>query len=124
MFLYNKWRRLSRARSGMLALLTAVLACSTPAYPWDGAVNGKIGGIDATGGNNYDFRVYAGGLTANACGSGTASWSFLNQTDSNYQVYVSLLTTAYVTNKNVILYLTRDGPNGVYCRIGYVVVTG
>lgn len=111
-------------RNLVCALLSSALMWSAPASAWDGAVNGKIGGVDVTGGNNFDFRVYAGGLTANACGQGTASWSYLNQIDSNYQVYVSLLTTAYLANKNVILYLTRDGPGGVYCHIGYVVVTG
>lgn len=104
------------------ALLLTTLAWAAPASAWDGVVTGKIGGVEVTGAGNFDFRVYVGGLTSNACGQGTQSWVYVNQTDSNYQVYVSTITTAYFTGKSVSVYLTRAA--GAYCRIDYMQVLG
>lgn len=110
-------------RSFIPTLLSAVLMWSTPASAWDGIVTGKIGSIDVNSGNYFDFRVNVEGIISNACGPGTESWVYLNQADSNYQVFVSILTTAYATGKTISASLTNDAGSS-YCHISYLTVAG
>lgn len=102
-----------------VALLIGLM--STPASAWDGIVVGKVAEIDVTENGNYEFRVYVGGVSANACGANTPAWGYLNQTDANYQLYASVVLTAYTTARDVTVYLTKIGG---FCRIGYLSVAG
>jgi hypothetical protein len=86
---------------------------------WDGHVSGKIGSIDVTSGNNYDLRV----TLVNGpklCGNGN-TWAYLNNSDSNYQTYVSVLLAAKMAEKNVTIYTSKETKSGNgYCHIGYI----
>lgn len=96
---------------------------STPAAAYDGSLVGQISSIDLTALNNYDFRVSVTGTTANACGTGTVGWGYLNASAGNYQAYVSIIALAYGMGKSVTIYLTRD-PGTTFCIISYVSVSG
>jgi len=89
---------------------------------WDGHVSGKIARVDVTSGNNYGFRVILSG-SPKLCGNEHA-WAYINESDSNYAVYVSVLLAAKAASQTVTLYVTRKGgaANG-YCHIGYIAVT-
>ena len=106
----------------ILAMILALGPVATPAtaQTWDGAVTGKVSGIDTSSGNNLDFRVYLDG--AAACGSGTPGFAYMNHNYDNYQVTAALIMTAWTTNRSVTLYTTKDA-NG-WCKIGYVAATG
>lgn len=84
---------------------------------WDGVRSGKVANIDVTGGNNYGFRVWLGGVTS-MCGN-DHGWAYINELDSNYQVYVSVLLAAKMAERTVVIYTTQTGSNG-YCHIGYM----
>lgn len=87
------------------------------AHAWDGAVAGQIATVDVTSGNNFAFRVTLKG-SPTLC-SGGSPWAYLNETDSNYKVYISALLAAKAAGNNVTLYTTN---NGIYCKIGYVSI--
>lgn len=101
----------------------AFIGFSLGASAWDGNTVGKIRSVDVTGGNNYGYRVTLVNYPA-LCGNSN-SWAYINESDSNYQVYVSLLTAAYMANKTVIIYTTAETTSGNgYCHIGYITVAG
>ena len=88
---------------------------------WDGYERGKIVRVDVTGATNYGFRIWLEGhpkMCANIDPSNTANWAYLNETDSNYQIYISVLLSAKAMGKDVTVY-TKKGSNG-YCKIGYI----
>jgi hypothetical protein len=103
----------------LLILCTFLISVSASA--WDGVVPGVISAIHITGGNNYDVRVYLAG-TPKLCGN-EHNWAYLNETDANYNVFVSSLLAAKATGDDVILYSTRknDAADGL-CRIGYLEI--
>jgi len=109
---------LKGALSKAALVLAAALLTSSPAEAWDGADFGKITEVDMTGGNNFDVRVTLAGQSM--CGDGTPTWAYLKHSYDNYQAIVSLVLTAWTTNKDVLIYTTKDGLG--YCEIGYVVV--
>jgi hypothetical protein len=117
------FRRDGTLRRVFLGAAASLGFLSQPAWGWDGIIFGKIGAVEVAYGANYDFRVYAGGLTQDACGAGTTAWSYVNQSDSNYQAYVSTMTSAYIAGKSVTIYVTKDA-NGANCHIGFISVTG
>ena len=84
------------------------------ANAWDGIKPGKITGIDVTNAQNFGFRIYMDGTPM--CGT-TEAWAYLNKDWDNYDAMVSLLTSAYLSGKNVVVHTTKSG---VYCQIGYV----
>ena len=84
---------------------------------WDGETGGQIQQIDVTEGPNYGFRVTLQGLPP-LCSQGTY-WAYINDTDSNYKVYVAVLLAAKASNSTVTLY-TYNG--GAGCRIGYMTL--
>lgn len=87
------------------------------ALAWDGQVQGKISYIEVTGGNNYGFRVTLKNGPA-LCGN-SHKWAYVNESDSNYQVYVSTLLAAKHAGTAVRLHTTQTGSQG-YCHIGHV----
>jgi len=52
--------------------------------------------------------------------SGGDKWAYLNETDSNYKVYVSVLLAAKAQRSKVKLYTTNV--NVTRCNIGYIAV--
>lgn len=101
----------------LFLLLVAFFSCTILA--WDGSVAGKIHSIEVTQGNNFGFRITLEGAPK-FCGNEN-SWAFLNELDSNYQTYVSVLLAAKAAKLDVIIYSTRENVSG-YCRIGHILV--
>lgn len=99
-------------------MLGVLLSGVTPAiaFAWDGVITGKIETIHVTGGGNYGFRVTLRGSPA-ACGNANG-WSYLNDTDSNYKVYVAVLLLAKAQQSSVTIYSNKDASG--YCNIGYI----
>lgn len=96
-----------------MATLTLMMYAA-PAYAWDGATTGKIVGLDVvTSGQNFGFRIYMDGRPM--CGTSEA-WAYLNKDRDNYDAMVSLLTSVYLTGKNVTILTMK---NGIYCEIEY-----
>lgn len=97
------------------------LSISSQVLAWDGKVAGKIKSIDVTSAQNYAFRVSIEGISA-FC-EGGASWGYLNESDSNYFVYVSALLSAKDSESTVTVYSTKkNSGENTYCRIGYISV--
>jgi len=101
-------------------LLAISLILSTNLYAsWDGILAGKINAIDVAPGENYGFRV---SLTnrPKLCGN-NHTWAYLNESDSNYQTFVSVLLAAKMADKQVVLYTNIENTSGQsYCHIGYI----
>ena len=97
--------------------LISLLVLPSPSYAWDGAVYGKIIGIDVTDAENYGFRIY---LDIGAMCGNANTWAYINKSDANFDAYVSTFTYAFASARNVTVYSTRD-VNG-YCKMGYILV--
>jgi hypothetical protein len=97
-------------------ILTIFSYCNL-ASSWDGAIYGTISRIDVAPGENYGIRIYLKDFPK-LCGN-DSNWAYLNESDSNYKTFVSVLLAAHMSQKNVTLYSNQK--NG-YCQIGYVVV--
>lgn len=95
-----------------------MLMAGQPALAWDGVATGTIQSISVTQGHNYAFRVYLNGTTT-TCSSGE-NWTYLNEADSNYKTYVSVLMMAEAQGSSVTIYSNVE--NG-YCHIGYITVS-
>lgn len=105
----------------ILALLVALQANYAHAA-WDGTVTGKIKEIHVTNGNNFGFRVVLEG-SPKLCGN-NSEWAYINESDSNYNTFISVLTAVKAAGQNVRLYTKqKDGDPDGYCQIGYIVVT-
>jgi hypothetical protein len=102
----------------VLALFSSMLLASSPVFAWDGAVTGKIANIDVAPGGNFGFRVVLAG-TPLIC-TGGVTWGYLNDTDSNYKVFVAMMMMAKAQSLTVTLYTTAE--NG-YCHIGYIATS-
>ena len=99
-----------------LLLCAGLFALPGLSMAWDGSVHAPIAEIDVTDGSNLGFRVYL--LTA-MCGNAN-TWGYLNNTDSNYNVYVATLLMANAQGFSVTVYSNRDS-NGL-CHIGYIAI--
>jgi len=103
-------------------LATLLILAASPCYvsaAWDGITSGQIHSINVTSGENYGFRVTLSGAPK-LCGN-THSWAYLNESQSNYQTFVSVILAAKMSNKQVILYTNKETTSGQeYCRIGYL----
>lgn len=88
---------------------------------WDGTTSGYIQSINVAGGENYGFRIKLTGYPK-LCGGETGhDWAYLNESQSNYQTFVSVLLSAYMAGKKVTIYTNHESSSGSgYCRIGYV----
>lgn len=102
--------------------LIVLCAISSSAFAWDGTPEGKIAAIDVTAGGNYGFRVYLQGYpslcTKQADGQPGDTWAYINETDSNYKTYVSVLLAAKTAGTRVKLHTTNT--TGSRCKIGYI----
>lgn len=105
-----------RSCSAYLPALAMML--STSALAWDGTVSGQISQIDVTAAEGQALRVYIAGVSS-ICGN-SISWAYLNESDSNYKVYVAAALAAKAAGDPVTLYTTRDAAG--YCKLGYFVV--
>jgi hypothetical protein len=104
-------------RKVTICAAVAALILSSPSYAWDGAVSGKIIEVHVTAGENYDFRIY---LDSGAMCGNVHAWAYVNKSNPNYEAYVSTITYAFASGRNVTVYSNRD-TNG-YCKIEYVAV--
>lgn len=106
-------------RSSLWALFFAIVGIGGigVAQAWDGVITGQVTAVEITGGANYGFRVIVNGGTL-MCGP-SSSWSFLNESDSNYKTYVAAILMAKAMSAPVTIYTTREGD---YCHIGYVSI--
>jgi hypothetical protein len=101
----------------IFALFSTLLLASPSAFSWDGTVAGKIQTIEVAPGGNYGFRVSLVG-SPSMCTGGT-TWAFLNDTDSNYKIYVATMLLAKAQGLGITIFTSAEGG---YCRIGYIVV--
>lgn len=99
------------------ALMGLVAIVSTPAYAWDGIFSGKIIHVEVDNANNAGFRVTLEGAPV-MCGEGTAQWAYINKSHDNYEVMVTVMTSAWLSKIPVRLYVNRV--NTTFCEIGYV----
>jgi hypothetical protein len=102
----------------LLAATVFTIGTAVPANAWDGSASGKISRIDVTDASNYGMRVYLTGVS-HMC-TGGADWAYLNESDSNYKVYVAALMMAKAQGSTVII---DSNLQGSYCHIGYIAVT-
>lgn len=103
----------------LFALTITISSMYSPvALAWDGAVAGKIVGVEVASGQNFGFRVSLGGVSSMCAGG--PSWAYLNEADSNYKTFVAVLLLAKVQDSNLTIYTTRVGS---YCQIGYITVS-
>lgn len=103
-------------------LFVTLFSMSFSVYAWDGNIKGVVKSIDVADNNNYDFRVTlqdSSGVSKKSC-SQTVTWSYINESDSNYSTYVSLLLAAKMAKNDVTIFTTKDSKG--YCKIGYVVL--
>jgi hypothetical protein len=98
-------------------LMGLMLIGARPAMAWDGVVSGAVAAVEITGANNFGFRVFVSGVT-NMCGTGS-NWAYLNETDSNYKVYVAAILAAKAQGSSVTVFSTVVSG---YCQIGYISV--
>ena len=92
---------------------------SITAAAWDGAIEGQIQSIDVAPGENFGFRISLKN-SPKLCGNGHA-WAYVNESDSNYKTFVSVLLAAKMAEKTVTIYTGRETATGNgYCHIGYV----
>lgn len=103
-------------------LLLTFITMSFSVHAWDGNIKGVVKSIDVADNNNYDFRVTLqdnSGASKKSC-SQSVTWSYINESDSNYSTYVSVLLAAKMAKNDVTIFTNKDS-NG-YCKIGYIVL--
>ena len=105
-------------RISQIFAVMVTLMLSTSAYSADGTVTGYIDRIDDTGGTNYAFRIRLEGDPP-MCGNAN-KWAYVNESDSNYQTYVSTLLAAKMAGAQVNI-LSDQATSG-YCNIIYMSV--
>lgn len=119
MFLFEISHRFKGYKIKVILILVFLFTSFTSLAAWDGVVSGKVLRIDVADGANYAFRVYLEGTPA-MC-SNEHKWAYINEADSNYSVFVSVLLAAKAQQSNVKLYTRRkDGNATGYCQIGYI----
>ncbi|ALQ07358.1 hypothetical protein WNY97_10520 [Pseudoalteromonas fuliginea] len=104
-----------------LLFTTSIVVSSSALASWDGALAGKINTIDVAPGQSYGFRVSFIGAPK-LCGSSHA-WAYLNESDSNYNTFVSVLLAAKMGDREVVIYSNKETSSGQdYCHIGYIAL--
>lgn len=89
------------------AVVFTMLA-STPVFAWDGAVSGTINTVEVTAGHNFGFRISLVGVGTMCTGGGAIA--YLNESDSNYKVYVAALFSASAGQQRDGLLQSRERP--------------
>ncbi|HSI50827.1 MAG TPA: hypothetical protein VLA61_21380 [Ideonella sp.] len=102
-------KRVSTARA--LVALTAGMLLSGAVSALEN-VGGQIANVYIAGGGNYGYRVNLVGNVP-ACSNGSG-FGYVNDTDSNYKVFVANLMMAYAAKKTVSL--ITEKVNG-FCHI-------
>ena len=98
-----------------------MLYVPTSTYAWDGTTLGTISHIEVTAGSNYAFRIALEDSPV-LCGN-DHTWAYVNESDSNYQIYVAALLSAYMAKKGVSIYTTKETSSGEeYCHIGHIAL--
>ena len=94
--------------SNFLLILAASVALffSARALAWDGAVVGPILSTESWAQGGYDFIASQGG--GGHCGSGSSSFTYINQVDPNYKTVVAALLAARVTGATVTVFSTES----------------
>jgi hypothetical protein len=101
----------------LMCLLLATM--SNLSFAWAGTVSGTVQMIDVAPGENYGFRVYIKDLPA-MCGNSN-NWAYINESDSNYKTYVSVILAAKMAGTPVVIFSEKETTSGNnYCHIGYI----
>ena len=102
-----------------LFIFSALTITSSVVWSWAGSISGTVQIIDVAPGENYGFRVYLKDLPT-MCGN-TNNWAYVNESDSNYKTYVSVLLAAKMAGTPVVIFSERETVSGSgYCHIGYI----
>jgi hypothetical protein len=100
-------------------IFVGVTSFAANIFAWDGATNGVIFGLDVAPGENYGIRISLKNLPK-LCGNEHA-WAYLNESDSNYKTFVSVLLAAKLADKPIAIFTSRETTSGNgYCHIGYI----
>lgn len=92
---------------------------------WDGIVKCNITELQVADGQNYGFRVVTDVkdlLNKTTTQHDPIFWAYLNEGESNYATYVSMLSLAFTMGYQVELYVKevkRTG-NTYFAHIGYI----
>lgn len=101
----------------LFLLFLALVSTFTTAAPYD-PKTGYIKQIDVAAGNNLGFRVLMKDVDFE-CGSGSKQ-AYINESDSNYQTFTSVLLAARMANAKVRIYNTEG--TSQHCKIIYVIL--
>jgi hypothetical protein len=107
---------MSHARGGILTGVMLVAVSST-AFAWDGAVSGTVTSVEVNG-EAEAFRVYIAGVSS-MCGNSN-NWAYLAVGDANYNAYVAVVISAKALGSSISVYTTRDASG--YCHIGDIAM--
>ncbi len=100
-------------------MLSSLSMIAPTAHAWDATPSGKISTVEVTNGGNFGIRIWFEG-TPTMCPAG-ARWAFLNETDSNYKVFVAAIMMAKAQGSTVTVY--TNNMNGAFCHIGHIIVS-
>lgn len=95
----------------LLVSFLSLTGMALPAFALE-SIDGQIADIYISGGANFGYRVSLVGRNP-ICSAGSI-FAYVNDTDSNYKVFVSNLMLAYYTKKQISLIME---PAGNYCHI-------
>jgi hypothetical protein len=101
-----------------MVLLVLAMAPVAVALAFDGFVQGRIGTLEITSGDNFAFRVHMVPETA-MCGN-QYTYAYLNEADSNYKVYVAAIIAARQAGDQVQIYTALD--SSAHCKIVHLAV--
>jgi hypothetical protein len=104
--------------------LCLLFVAISPALAED-VVSGKVRMVEGVGSGgsapgNYDFRVYLQDQSTICAGAIDPGWGYINLTDANYKVLVSMVMMAQATGKTLTLY-SKKSDSG-YCQIDWLYV--
>jgi len=106
-----------RSHTSLLFTAVCALLAPFPTLAWDGIQTSTLQGMEVTAGTNYGFRISLAGVS-NMC-TGGSGMAYLNDTDSNYKIYVAVLMLANAQGKRVSVYTNLEGGE---CHIKYISV--
>ena len=102
----------------ILAPVLFALSFASTAADYE-AKTGYIEQIDVAAGNNLGFRVLLKGVDFE-CGNKDTRQAYLNDTDSNYETFTSVLLAAKMSKTKVRIYTVAGVSQN--CRIHYVIM--